>query len=115
MMSAGMKPWLVKGGAAREAALERLRRGFAEFRRAEWVFSAVWGSCCSGSVWCGSWGRTLPVDTMVWLGSVIFVLAMGPAFVVGGALAAAPMAGMVAAEAQRETEQNSSLAGSTHG
>lgn len=116
MMSAGMKPWLVKGDAGREVALARLRSGSAEFRRAEWVFSVVWGVVLLGECVVRVVGAyTLPVDTMVWLGTVIFVLAMGLGFVVSGALAAVPMAEMVAAEVKRETERNSSLAGSTHG
>lgn len=58
MMTAGMKPWLVKGIAEREAAWARLQDGSADFRRAERRFSVVWGSFCSRSVCCGSWGRT---------------------------------------------------------
>lgn len=54
MMTAGMKPWLVKGIAEREAAWARLQDGSADFRRAERRFSVVWGSFCSRSVCCGS-------------------------------------------------------------
>jgi hypothetical protein len=42
---------------------------------------------------------TLPVDTMVWLGSVILVVAMALGFLVSGALAAAPMGQMLVMEA----------------
>ncbi|WP_432032009.1 hypothetical protein [Streptomyces antibioticus] len=44
---------------------------------------------------------TVPVETMVWLGSVVMVVAMGAGFVVGGTPAAGPMQAMVAEEAVR--------------
>ncbi|WP_435886491.1 hypothetical protein [Streptomyces hirsutus] len=43
---------------------------------------------------------SLPVDTMVWLGTVIMSVTMGGAFLVGGVLGAGPMPAMVAAEAK---------------
>ncbi|MFJ3665876.1 VC0807 family protein [Streptomyces sp. NPDC090106] len=119
MMTAGMKPWLVKGDAGREAAWGRLRTGSVEFRRAERVFSLVWGVVLLGECVVRVVGAyTLPVDTMVWLGTVILVVAMAVAFVVSGALAAGPMEGMLTEEARREArerarqedELNSSLA-----
>ncbi|MFJ5535141.1 VC0807 family protein [Streptomyces sp. NPDC093261] len=101
MMTAGMKPWLVKGDAEKEAAWERLRSGSPAFRRAERVFSVVWGVVLLGECVVRIVGAyTLPVDTMVWLGSVIFIAAMALGFLVSGALAAGPMAGMLAAEVQ---------------
>lgn len=105
MMTAGMKPWVVKGNPGREAAWARLRAGSARFRRAERMFSLVWGvvlltECVVRVV--GAY--TLPVDTMVWVGNVIMVVAMGVGFLVGGALGAGPMAAMVVAEAKRDAE-----------
>ncbi|MFJ9154597.1 VC0807 family protein [Streptomyces sp. NPDC102270] len=99
MMTAGMKPWLVKGIAEREAAWARLQDTSADFRRAERRFSVVWGvvlltECVMRVV--GAY--TLPVDTMVWLGSLIMVGSMGVAFLVSGAIGAGPMAGMLIAE-----------------
>ena len=47
---------------------------------------------------------TLPVDTMVWVGNVIMVVAMGVGFLVSGALGAGPMAGMVIAEAKSQAQ-----------
>ncbi|WP_020120736.1 VC0807 family protein [Streptomyces canus] len=99
MMTAGMKPWLVKGIAEREAAWERLLAGSADFRRAERRFSVVWGvvlltECVLRVV--GAY--TLPVDTMVWLGSVVMVVSMAVAFLVSGAIGAGPMARMLIAE-----------------
>ncbi|MER6286735.1 MULTISPECIES: VC0807 family protein [Streptomyces] len=99
MMTAGMKPWLVKGIAEREAAWGRLLAGSADFRRAERRFSVVWGvvlltECVLRVV--GAY--TLPVDTMVWLGSVVMVVSMAVAFLVSGAIGAGPMARMLIAE-----------------
>ncbi|MEU6403747.1 VC0807 family protein [Streptomyces sp. NPDC046985] len=106
MMTAGMKPFLVKGEAAKEAAWERLASGAAAdtaaFRRKERAFSLVWGcvllaECAARLV--GAY--TVPVDTMVWLGSVVMVGAMAVAFMVSGGLAVEPMARMLAAEERR--------------
>ncbi|GAA3048931.1 VC0807 family protein [Streptomyces glomeratus] len=99
MMTAAVKPWLVKGDAEREAAWERLLAGSPAFRRAERVFSVVWGVVLLGECVVRVVGAyTLPVDTMVWLGSVILAVAMGLGFFVGGALAAGPMARMLTTE-----------------
>ncbi|MEU9309286.1 VC0807 family protein [Streptomyces sp. NPDC048256] len=103
MMTAAVKPFLVKGDAVREAAWARLESGASVasvyFRKRERAFSIVWGvvllvECVVRVV--GAY--TVPVDTMVWLGSVVMVVAMGIGFVVGGALGAGPMAAMVAFE-----------------
>ena len=103
MMTAGMKPWLVKGAADREAAWSRLQSASPAFRRAERVFSVVWGvvllvECVVRVV--GAY--TLPVDTMVWLGSVVLAVAMVIGFMVSGALAAGPMAHMLIAEVRAQ-------------
>lgn len=105
MMTAGMKPFLVKGDAAREAAWGRLMSGTAAgsaaFRGKERVFSAVWGTALLAECVARVVGAyTLPVDTMVWLGSVIMVGTMVVAFVVSGGAAAGPMEGMLAAEVE---------------
>ncbi|MER6188045.1 VC0807 family protein [Streptomyces sp. NPDC001652] len=103
MMTAGFKPFLVRGDSAREAAWRRLADGTAEgsaaFLRAERVFSVVWGvvllaECVARVV--GAY--TLPVDTMVWLGSVILAGSMTLAFVVSRVVAAEPMARLLIAE-----------------
>ncbi|MFD8204463.1 VC0807 family protein [Streptomyces sp. NPDC059701] len=133
MMTATLKPWLIKGDARREAAWERLRRESPAFRRAELRFTGVWGTAflveCAARA-AGAW--TVPVDTMVWLGTVLMVAAMVLAFVISGALGAGPMVHMLgasvaaasgpdAAPAQvpvlaepGEVEVDSPLAGSTH-
>ncbi|MEU8752171.1 VC0807 family protein [Streptomyces chartreusis] len=103
MMTAGMKPWVVKGDAGREAAWARLHAGSARFRRAERMFSLVWGVVLLAECVVRVVGAyTLPVGTMVWAGNVIMVVAMALGFVVGGALGAGPMAAMVVAEAKSE-------------
>jgi hypothetical protein len=99
MMTAAMKPWLVKGIVEREDAWARLQAGSEDFRRAERRFSAVWGvvlltECVLRVV--GAY--TLPVDTMVWAGSVVMVGSMVVAFLVSGAIGAGPMARMLIAE-----------------
>jgi hypothetical protein len=101
MMTAGMKPWLVKGIAEREAAWARLQDGSADFRRAERRFSVVWGVVLLAECVLRVVGAyTLPVDTMVWLGSVAMIPTMAVAFLVSGAVGAGPMARMLCAEAQ---------------
>lgn len=95
--------------------------------RAELRFSAVWGVAFVGE--CGVRivrVYALPVDTMVWLGTVVMIVTMLVAFVVSGALGAGPMVHMIGAavttddsadafDAVLEAEKNSSLVGSTHG
>ncbi|MFJ4331107.1 VC0807 family protein [Streptomyces sp. NPDC088935] len=127
MMTATLKPWLVKGDAGREAAWGWLRRESSAFRRAEARFSAVWGIAFVAECGLRIVGvYTLSVDTMVWLGTVVMILAMAVAFVVSGALGAGPMVHMIGAAVGRadsaeaedtvlEAEKNSPLIGSTHG
>ncbi|MEW2290652.1 VC0807 family protein [Streptomyces sp. NPDC047841] len=105
MMTAGMKPFLVKGSAAREAAWQRLVSGAAAdsaaFRSRERVFSVVWGLALLTECVVRVVGAyTVPVDTMVWLGAVILIVTMVIAFVVSGGLAAEPMERMLAAEVE---------------
>ncbi|MEU8508249.1 VC0807 family protein [Streptomyces brevispora] len=92
MMSAGLRPWLTRGEAAKSAAWLRLSAGSDAFRRAEVRFSAVWGVALLGECVVRAVGAyTVPVETMVWAGQVILVAAMVAAFVVSGRLAVAPM------------------------
>ncbi|MEU2441366.1 VC0807 family protein [Streptomyces rubradiris] len=125
MMSAVVKPFLVKGDPAREAAWGRLASGAAagseRFRRKERLFSVLWGGGllleCAARV-AGAY--TVPVDTMVWLGTVVVVVVLTAAFLVSGGLAAEPMGRLITAETeaaatavrQTGTEEDSSLAGS---
>ncbi|MFJ1811671.1 MULTISPECIES: VC0807 family protein [unclassified Streptomyces] len=103
MMTAALKPFLVKGDAVREAAWARLESGTASasvaFRRRERAFSIVWGVVLLAECVVRVVGAyTVPVDTMVWVGSVIMVVAMGMGFLAGGALGAGPMVAMLASE-----------------
>jgi hypothetical protein len=105
MMTAGMKPFLVKGDSAKEAAWQRLMSGSAagsaDFLRKERAFSVVWGVVLLAECVVRVVGAyTVPVDTMVWLGTVIMIVAMAIGFVVSGGLAAGPMEGMLAAEVE---------------
>lgn len=114
MMTAGMKPFLVKGDAAKEAAWQRLMSGSAAgsaaFRSRERAFSLVWGLALLAECVVRAVGAyTIPVDTMVWLGSVILVAAMAIGVVVSGGLAVGPMERMLAAEVEAcRTEQPAS-------
>ncbi|WP_329412421.1 hypothetical protein OG802_20200 [Streptomyces sp. NBC_00704] len=106
MMTAGLKPFLVKSDAVREAAWARLESGAAvasaDFRRRERAFSLVWGAVLLAECVVRIVGAyTVPVDTMVWLGSVIMVVAVGLGIVVGGALGAGPMEAMVSDEVRK--------------
>ncbi|MFI0968112.1 VC0807 family protein [Streptomyces sp. NPDC021080] len=96
MMTQGMKPFLVKGDAARAAAWDRLSAGSEAFRKAERTFSLVWGTVllseCVAKV-VGAY--TLPIDTMVWLGTVVTVASMVLAFLLSGRFAVVPMAKML--------------------
>ncbi|MEV5149582.1 VC0807 family protein [Streptomyces sp. NPDC052727] len=105
MMTAGMKPFVVKGDAAREAAWQRLVSGAADesaaFRSRERAFSMVWGLALLAECVVRVVGAyTIPVDTMVWLGSVILIAAMAIGMVVSGGLAVGPMERMLAAEVE---------------
>ncbi|MEV6761119.1 VC0807 family protein [Streptomyces sp. NPDC051105] len=110
MMTEGLKPFVLKGDAAREAAFERLRSESAAFRRSERVYSLVWGVLLLAECVVRIVGAyTLPVDTMVWLGTVILVSAIGIGMVVGGGLAAEPMARMISAEVKAAEEAEDSV------
>ncbi|MEU3333926.1 VC0807 family protein [Streptomyces sp. NPDC002144] len=99
MMTEGFKPFLTRGDAAREAAWERLAVGSAAFRRLERVFSVVWGVALLAECAVRIVGAyTVPVDTMVWLGSVILAGTITLALFVSRKVAAEPMARMVTAE-----------------
>jgi intracellular septation protein A len=99
MMTEGFKPFLTRGDAVREAAWERLAAGSAAFRRLERLFSLVWGVAllaeCAARI-VGAY--TVPVDTMVWLGSVILAGTIALALFVSRKAAAEPLARMLSAE-----------------
>ncbi|GAA1077577.1 VC0807 family protein [Kitasatospora arboriphila] len=88
LMTAGLKPFIVKGIAARDAAWERLAAGSAAFRRQERTFSLVWGSVLVAECVARVVGAyTLPVETMAWLGTVFLVAAIGVGILAGNVVA----------------------------
>ncbi|MFJ2608964.1 VC0807 family protein [Streptomyces sp. NPDC091279] len=124
MMTAGMKPFVLRGDRAREAAWERLASGRAaasgDFLRRERLFSLIWGVALLAE--CGArvvGAYTLPAETMVWLGQAVAMAVLTATALISGAFAAGPMARMVIGEAEAGVngvgaEGNSPLAGSTH-
>ncbi|MFI6662561.1 VC0807 family protein [Streptomyces sp. NPDC050523] len=107
MMTAGLKPFLVKGDQAKEAAWQRLVSGRSaastDFLRKERTFSVVWGVALLAECVARIVGAyTIPVDTMVWLGGVLMIGVMALTFLLSGGLAAGPMEAMVRAEAEAE-------------
>jgi hypothetical protein len=100
LMSAGLKPFMTKGNPGRTAAWDRLSATSGRFRRLELAFSTIWGLAllaeCAARL-AGAY--TLPVTTMVWLGTVFTLGAIGLAVVIGGA-AAGPIQKMIDAETQ---------------
>ncbi|MFG2479724.1 VC0807 family protein [Streptomyces fagopyri] len=104
MMTTAMKPFVTKGDRARTAAWEQLLSGSERFRKFERTFSLVWGVALLGECAVRIVGAyTLPVDTMVWLGTVVTIGTMALTMVVSGGLAAGPMEAMVRAELDGRT------------
>jgi hypothetical protein len=101
LMTAGLRPMIAKGSAAKVAAFDRLSTTSPRFRRLERLFSLVWGvillSECAAKVFCAF---TLPVGTMVWLSSVMVIGAIAVG-IVASSVSSAPMDMMVRREAAR--------------
>ncbi|GLY70752.1 VC0807 family protein [Amycolatopsis taiwanensis] len=99
IMSTVIRPMFGRGQAARLAVWDRLSADSAHFRRAERTYSIVWGSVllveCVARV-VGAY--TLPIDTMVWLGNVILLVALVLAFRLGHLVAMRPMKTLLIAE-----------------
>ncbi|MFD7665764.1 VC0807 family protein [Streptomyces sp. NPDC059788] len=105
LMAPALKPWITKGDAARSAAWDRLTAESAWFRRVQRRHSAVWGAALLGECVARVIGAfTLPVDTMVWLGTVMLIAAIVLAIVVSGVLGIDRMEKLVRAEAAAHTE-----------
>jgi hypothetical protein len=104
LMTAGLKPFLTRGTAGRTAAWDRLAAGSARFRRLEGLYSAIWGVALLADCVARLIGAfTLPVSTMVWLGTALTGAAIGIAITAGG-VAAAPMQKLIEAETDTEAE-----------
>jgi hypothetical protein len=104
LMTAGLKPMMTKGDAAKVAAFDALARTSARFRRLERMFSLVWGVTllaeCVTRVFCAF---TLPVGTMVWLSAVMTIGAIGVGIVVSSVFSV-PMDKMVRLESAPVTD-----------
>ena len=99
LMSAGLKPYMTRGKAERIVAWDRLSLASVRFRRLELAFSTIWGlALLAGCAACLVGAYTLPVTTMVWLGTVMTLGSIGVAIVVGGGAAAGPIQEMIDAE-----------------
>jgi hypothetical protein len=105
LMTAGMRPFVTRGNAAREAAFGRLLDTSARFRQLEARFSVIWAGAflaeCAARV---TVAVILPVNTVVWLSTVLTVGAIGAGVLIGG-LVADRMEKMVSAETAREQQQ----------
>jgi hypothetical protein len=98
LMSAGLKPFMTKGDAAKIAAWDRLSAGSAAFRRFERLFSLIWGGALLAECVARLIGAfTLPIETMVWLSSVMLIGAIAVGIAVG-AIAVQPIEKMIEAE-----------------
>ncbi|MBS2537406.1 hypothetical protein KGQ20_32100 [Catenulispora sp. NF23] len=99
MMSAGLKPFVVKGDVRRAAAWDALKAGSSAFRAKENLFTAIWGAWLLAECVARLAGAfLLPVSTMAWLGTVVLVVAIAGACVTGGA-AVEPLEKLVEAQA----------------
>lgn len=100
MMSAGLKPFVTKGDAARTAAWDALKAESAVFRAKENLYSVIWGAWLLTECLARLAGAfLLPVSTMAWLGTVVLIVAIGGACVTGGA-AVEPLEKLVAAHVE---------------
>ncbi|HEY1639265.1 MAG TPA: VC0807 family protein [Streptosporangiaceae bacterium] len=91
LMTEGLKVFVTRGSADRAAAWDRLAAASPRFRRLELTFSAIWGTALLADCVARLVGAfTLPVTTMVWLGTVMLLGAIGLAIMAGG-LAVGPM------------------------
>ncbi|MFF2811120.1 VC0807 family protein [Streptomyces sp. NPDC058000] len=111
LMTAGLKPWVTKGGPEANAAWDRLRADSARFGQLERRFSMIWGSALlTECVLKVAGAYLLPVHTMVWLGTVLTVVAILVAMVAAGGASAEPMEQMIKAEVRAATEAEAGAA-----
>ncbi|OKI10195.1 hypothetical protein A6A06_00240 [Streptomyces sp. CB02923] len=111
LMAPMLKPWITKGNAAKGAAWERLTAESAAFRRVQRRHSAVWGAALLAECVARVIGAfTLPVDVMVWLGTVMLIVAIVLAILVSGVLGIDKMEKVVAAEVAAQAEAEAAAA-----
>jgi hypothetical protein len=99
LMSGGLKLFVAKDDAARNAAWDRLSAASAEFHRLELRYSTVWGvillvECVARVI--GAFA--LPVSTMAWASDVMIGVATTTAAIASGALCVPRMELLLAAE-----------------
>ncbi|WP_226872472.1 VC0807 family protein [Microbispora sitophila] len=100
VMTPGMRAFITRGNAVREAAWERLASS-ARFRRAERRFTGIWGGAMLADCVARLIGAfTLPVSTMVWLSNVLLIAALVVGLLVAGAFGSGPIMMMVSIEAK---------------
>ncbi|NUR57626.1 MAG: hypothetical protein HOV87_02800 [Catenulispora sp.] len=84
-MTAGLKPFVTKGNAQRVAAWDALKDD-PVFRAKENLYSLIWGAALLAECVARVVGAfTLAPSTMAWLGTVLLLVAIGGACVLGGA------------------------------
>ncbi|NLU76695.1 hypothetical protein HCC61_29425 [Streptomyces sp. HNM0575] len=112
LMSAALRPWLVRGVPARSSAWQHLSSSSGPFRAAERRYSLVWGlALLTECVLRVIGAYTMPVDFMVWFSTVILAVCVVAAVAVSGVLATKPMEKMVAAEADALAAEGSGKRG----
>jgi hypothetical protein len=95
LMTEGLRVFVSRGSADRNAAWDRLAAASPRFRRLELTFSAIWGTALLADCVARLAGAfTLPVTTMVWLGTVMLLGAIGLAIMAGG-LVVGPLEKMI--------------------
>ncbi|XVQ87661.1 VC0807 family protein [Microbispora siamensis] len=100
VMTPGMRAFITRGNAVREAAWERLASS-ARFRRAERRFTGIWGGAMLADCVARLIGAfTLPVSTMVWLSNVLLIAALVVGLLIAGAFGSGPIMMMVNIEAR---------------
>jgi hypothetical protein len=96
---------VTRGNAVKEAAFSRLLDTSARFRHLEARFSVIWACAfladCAARV---TVAVILPVNTVVWLSTVLSVGCIGAGVFIGG-LVADRMEKLVSAEVAREQQQ----------
>lgn len=112
LMSVPLKLWVTKGKADRSRAWDRLVLTSSRFARFERRFSLVWGGVLFGEAVVRVVGAyTLPVDTMVWLSTVLSIAGVLVAIWVSGGSAVDPMEKMVDREIEEREMEERGLAG----
>jgi hypothetical protein len=105
LMTAGMRPFVTRGNAAKEAAFGRLLDTSARFRQLEARFSVIWAGVfladCAARV---TIAIILPVNTVVWLSTVLSVGCIGAGILIGG-LVADRIEKLVSAEVTRDQQR----------